>query len=154
MPFDEDFEDISKLKMIGKNNNSRFNKPIDNNFEEKAKKIESDKNSYKRKIGALASQLKNILNDKTLISNKSELDKIVEDDVLKEMLDLASKINSDQSEAEGTGSILLSAILLKMMLAYRDRANVLSYKLECLEKEMKEFPKLVENRIERINKKE
>lgn len=151
MPFDEDFEDISKLKMVGKNNNSMFNKPSNNNFDEKVKKVEDDKKQYKKQIASISLQLKNILNDKTLVSNKSELDKIMENDVLKEVIDLASKINSDPSEQEGYGSILLCTLLMKMLLSFRDKNNQLSYDLACLQKKVDDFPKLVESRIERLN---
>ncbi len=154
MPFSEEIDDISKLKMIGKNDRSMF-KPSESNldFEEKVKEVEKNKQKYKQEIAKLSLQLKQILEDKTLVQNKNELSKIMESDTLKEITALAGKINSDQNEQEGMGSLLLCTILLKTLVMFRDRNNNLEYKLSLLEKRINDFPNLIEKRLERFNDK-
>lgn len=154
MPFDEEIEDLSKLKMFGKNEKSMFKPQIqDEDFEDKVKEIEKRKQKYRQTIANLSLQFKKIIEDKTLIQNKNELSKTIEADTLKEIVELAGKINADQNEQEGMGSLLLCTILLKALIIFRDRENSLEYKLHLLEKRIDEFPSLIEKRLERFNDK-
>jgi len=154
LPFDEEIEDLSKLKMRGKNDKSMFKDSIvySEDFEEKVKEIEKKKQKYKKEIAALSLQLKKILEDKTLVQNKTELNKTIESDVLRDIVDLAGKINSDPSEQEGMGSLLLCTILLRSIILFRDRENNLEFKIFQLESKIKQFPELIEKRIERLEK--
>jgi len=155
MPFDEDLEDISKLKMVGKNERSMFKQePSSTSLEEKVKEIEKNKQKYRQEIAKLSLQLKKVLDDKTLQENKNVLSKSIESDTVKEIIDLAQKINSDQNEQEGMGSLLLCTILLKALLSSRDRQNKIEYDLSVLKDEFKKFPDMIEKRLERLTKKE
>lgn len=152
-PFDDDYSDLKKqIKPQQKltNEKSMFNVP-ENNFEEKVKEIEQNKQKYKQKISQAALNFKKIIEDKTLSENKSPISKEIDSQVLKELTDLASKINSDESEQEGMGSILLNTILLKFMLVYRDRFNSLEYKIQLLNNRIDEFPTLIEKRLDRLD---
>lgn len=154
MPFDEEIEDLSKLKMFGKNEKSMFKPEVqEKDFEERVKEIEKQKQKYRQTIASLSLQLKKIIEDKTLVQNKNELSKTIESDTLREIVELAGKINADQNEQEGMGSLLLCTILLKCLIIFRDRENSLEYKLHTLEKRIDEFPSLIEKRLERFNDK-
>lgn len=152
MPFDDDYsENLDKVKQIGLNNDKSMFKPKENNFENKVKELEAGRQKYTQDISKASINFKKILEDKTLKQNKGPLAEKIEADVVKDLTDLARKINSDETQEEGIGSMLLSSLLLKIAILERDRANLLEFRIKELEKKIEDFPNLIETRLNRLN---
>jgi len=122
------------------NNKSRFaNKgpsPSQNKvkFEEQIKNYQENEKDIAARISTASREYLKAIKDLTLLQNKSELVKQNEKDIIKELIDIASILNSDQSQPEAIGATGLINLLLKINLDQRDSINELRYKVHCLEK--------------------
>ena len=141
MPFDDDENPKVKKIPFSKglkidNKKSSINSPVDttSEFENKIKNFIENDTSYNQKIMDLAIQLKSILQDKTLSSNKTQIVKNVETEIVNNLVVLSSKMNSDENRPESDGSNSLCHILMRMLLVQRDNNNELAYKVSELEK--------------------
>ena len=116
------------------NSKSRFEskKQLKQQFEESVKEISESSNEKKIKGMKLSASFIEILKSGTLQENKGPIEKNVEQDVLKQILDFSNELNNDPSEPEGLGSVAVSAILLKSVLLLRDKVNELSHELDLL----------------------
>lgn len=131
-------EDKSKLKITNKK--SMFNRPDEPSGEEFELSANDVFNKYelrKRKCADLGSKFLSVLNDKTLIENKTPMAKDVELDLLSSLIKIAVEINTDTSENEGMGSLAMITMLLNGMMRQRDKINELSFRLSKLETEQK-----------------
>jgi hypothetical protein len=82
-----------------------------------------------------------ILEDTTLVENKSPKTKDEEKKLVEDLVALASIVNNDELEDEGLGSMVLITLLVKAILTQRDKINNLSYELS----KIKDLKKIVES---------
>ena len=158
MPFEDDYVDLKKTAKPTKglkldNKNSFLADKPQNNIEEQVQEIEENKQKYKKEAAKLALKYKNLLDDKTLVQNKNALNNMMEADVLKEIADLAMRINNDPNEKEGMGSLSWIILNLKCLLLMRDKVNQMEYKLSLIEKKLEDLPKWIEKAVEAKSKK-
>jgi hypothetical protein len=145
MPFDEEKEDISQNRKIGlkqQPQKSIFDnipkKPPVEEFNSKVKESYKTNLSNKDKIQKSIEKFVFFLKDKTLEENKTIFQKSSEKDVLIELLQSAMDLNQDENEQPGTGTLTLASTLIKVCLHQKDRINSLEYRLENLEKIIKD----------------
>ena len=101
---------------------------------EKATEAAKRMEVYKNRTFELSGHLKQIMQDRTLIENKSPISKDIETETLNKLVILALEIDADQSQPEGFGSTALGMLTMKMLLLQRDTINAMAYAIEQLEK--------------------
>lgn len=138
--FDDDDGDITSQKSSVKQVSSQksildnvVKKPSSENFAKKIKEVTDKNNGYKQEISDLTAQFMKIMADKTLKENKNLFSAEYEKETLSKIIQFASKINNDPNEEEGIGSLSLIALLLKIVVGFRDKNNILEYKLQELQ---------------------
>lgn len=78
-----------------------------------------------------------LASDKVLPENKGLIGADVENEVRKEVINIASQLNDDENiEANGYGSIVLLSAVCKILLTYRDRLNILEFESRKLRQEI------------------
>lgn len=102
-------------------------------FEEKANDVFNNYNTRNLKCIDLGKKLILFLEDKTLLENKSPVNKNLEAQVVSEFIEICNEINNDESEKEGIGSMAVMTLLIKTVLHQRDKMNEIYYKLHKLE---------------------
>lgn len=107
-------------------------------FNTKAAEVHSKYEDYKHRAFELSSKFKSMIQDKTLIENKSILSKDIEIEVLSKLIGLASDMNGDDDQPEGIGSNAMEMLFMKMLLIQRDTINHILFKLEKLEKSIQD----------------
>ena len=145
MPFDQDeTKPSAQSKKIGvksvSSQKSIFDnmpkKPTQGQLEAKVAQVQETASVYKTEADALARQFINAIKDKTLVENKNQFQKDVEVELLRNMANLAQKIDNDEVEMAGMGSLAWIVLLFRTCFNQRDRANALEYRLLQLEKKM------------------
>lgn len=158
MPFDEEDNDKPSLQSqrIGlkkvSSQKSMFDnapkKPTQAQLDKQVQEIVENKSSYKEQAAELSIQFKNMMKDKTLEENKNVFVRETEQEVLANMIKLAVKVNNDEYEDEGMGSLMWVILLLKTTLWQKDRINHLEYDNFELRKKVAEL----ENKTELISR--
>lgn len=82
----------------------------------------------------LGKQYRDLLEDKTIPENKKFLDESREKEIIGQLISYAIKVNIDEDEHEGMGSVALLTLMMKCVLKMRDRYNDIEYKYHMLEK--------------------
>lgn len=147
MPFDDnDDSDKQPTRKIGlkKTNSSMERKntaEIRENFEKQADGKFSQIEDYKSKMWDLSIKYKSFIENKTLPENKGPIASNLEKEVLGKLVELAIIMNEDEMQEQGMGSTALCMLLMKSMLIQRDTINILSSKIEQLEKKVLNFEK-------------
>jgi hypothetical protein len=107
-------------------------------FEEQAKKAFSKYEEYKERSLDLSLKFKSMIEDRIRPDVRSPLSKGIEQETLNKLIALASEMNEDDVQPEGVGSTALCMLLMKMMLIQRDIISTLGFKVDALEKIIKE----------------
>ena len=138
--------DESELKVNDKvklsNSKSMFsNKPkqdpnIKKQFEKNIQDYQENQIELSKRIAEATNKYVFAIKNKILPENRSPLQKEVESDIVKELIDIGYTLNNDQTKPEGIGSMGLINLLLKINLQQRDMINELAYKVETLEKKI------------------
>lgn len=105
---------------------------------EAAKRLEG----FKNRSFELGLKFKNLLESNVLPENKTTILKDLEGEVLSQLSQLANEINNDEAQPEGTGSVALCQLMMKMMLIQRDNINSLKFQVEELKKEITSLKKI------------
>lgn len=124
------------------NKNSKVPDPPANRLEfldKAAKEAAARLDDYKKRSWDLGLKFKAMIEDRVLSENRSPLSRDLEQEVLNKLSALASEINADEVQPEGTGGVALSQLLMKMMLLQRDTINNQGFKIDQLEKKLKEL---------------
>lgn len=156
MPFDEEDDDgpSDHSKKIGLKKVSdqksifddKLKKPSKEDFDQRVKKTQERKVGYQHKAADLAVKFRGMMEDKTLVQNRSVFIKDFEREILGEMIQLAMDINADPNEQEGMGSLSWITLLFKTCLSQRDRLNSLEYNLLELSKKITEPSQTIDNK--------
>lgn len=136
-------EIISKKKIGVKLSNEKSliealpKKPSPEEFHAQASEANQTINNYNVKAGDLALKFKKVLNDPTLLENKSPMTLDAERELLGGLSQLAIDMNNDPHiEIDGMGSIGLTALLMRAIIIQRDRLNMLEYQNVMLNKKV------------------
>ena len=131
---EEDLEPTKKLKLDPNKSFLSKQKPVNKeNFDNLAHEVQEKRRQLLSEAFELGKQFKEIMMDKTVPSQISELKRSKDAEVISKLINFAVKVNTDQYEDEGMGSITLLTLLMKIMLQQRDRFNELDYKHHQLE---------------------
>ncbi len=162
MPFDEEEEKDVAPKIGLRNVSSQKSifekipkKPTAEDFDKKVKEIQERSSGYKQRAADLAISFKKMMEDKTLVQNRSIFTNELEREILGKMIQLAVEINNDPNEQEGMGSLGWITLLFKTVLSQRDRINNLEYKIFHLEKKIDSdsFSEKIIKQLQAIDKK-
>jgi hypothetical protein len=126
------------LKLDNKNSQIQAPPPnraqaLDKDANEAVSKLEE----YKKRSWDLGVKFKALIEDRFLPENKSPISKNLEKEVLDGLSALATVINCDDMQPEGMGGTALSQLIMKMLLVQRDTINLLMFRVEKLEKELR-----------------
>jgi len=139
--FEDDDKTVeSKVSLKAPKTKSIFDgapkKPSREEFEKKASEANDRLNSYPERSAELVPLFIKLVNNKTLLQNKTIVDTDIERDIITKLTELALEINDDQLERNGAGAIGLNVLLMKCMLIQRDKINTLEYAVEQLKIEI------------------
>lgn len=159
MPFDDDDDQDNKPRVGLKapKNKSIFDgipkKPSKEEADKKASEANDKLNSYRTRAMELAITYKKLLDDKTLVQNKTLINSEIESEVLSSLAQLAIDMNTDENETEGMGSVGLTSLLLRCMLIQRDKINQSDYELHTLNSKVKNLESQLEKVLSLIDTK-
>lgn len=118
---------------------SRFSRPEDNmpkrtkaDFDQEVSQHQKGELEIRNKAAEVSMKFKSLLKDKTVPENRSPLKKDLEEQIIKQLCDVGLKLNGDQNQPEGVGSIGLLNLMMHTILIQRDEINQLSYKVNKL----------------------
>ncbi len=104
-------------------------------FKKEAAEAAGRLDEYKKRSWDLGIKFKGIMESSVLVENKSILIKDLESETLVQLAQLANDINNDESQPEGTGSIALCQLIMKMLLLQKDMCSLQKFRIEQLEKQ-------------------
>ena len=130
-PQDEAYN--SGVKISGKKSKFSSKKVDKEEFERRAAVTYENDQEVKNKAFKLSSQFMTMLKDKTLGENKSPIQKDLEGDISRQIVEIAMALNNDESKPEGIGSAGSCMLLFRCVLVQRDVINELSWKVKGLE---------------------
>lgn len=103
-------------------------------FENRAHETSNKMQGHLMEAFDLGKAYRDLLEDKTIPENKNFLGESKEKEIIGQLISYAIKVNIDQDEHEGMGSVALLTLILKCVLKMRDRYNDIEYKYYMLEK--------------------
>ena len=113
---------------------SRFqpkeNKKTQEDFEKEIAEAQNKEEYLKNQAMKLSGRFMDAIADKTLPDNRGVIGKDVERELVNELSTLALTLNNDEHQPEGIGSVGVIPVLLNVVLAMRDRMNIIAYYTE------------------------
>ncbi len=106
-------------------------------FEKKAEEVHNKILSRNEQAFELGKQFLELMKDKTLPTNKGPMQQSLEREIINKLIAFGTELNNDELEKEGMGGISLLMLVFKSTLTMRDKYNVLEYKVEQLERQLK-----------------
>ena len=103
-------------------------------FKQRAVKVNTTRQGYLAEAYNLGKQYGSLLDDKTITENKNFLNESREKEIIGQLIEYAVRVNIDEVENEGMGSVTLITLLLKSMIKMRDRYNDIEYNYHILKK--------------------
>jgi hypothetical protein len=148
---DDDSEDqVYVPKKTVKLDNSastvRPNLPPPDNFRENIQKILTEEEEQKRVGFELTQKFFGLVKDKILDETKDTRYREYEKSTIRDLIDFARLINSDQNQEENIGTMSFVLALARAILMQRDRINQIDYDNQQLKKEIAN----ANNRISKI----
>lgn len=130
------------------NKNSIFNalpkKPNPAEFQRQVQESQEVTMGYELEAAQLAAMFQKLLEDKTLPENKNQLALESERELIGKIVEIAVKLNNDENEKEGMGSVGASILLFRAVLFQKDKINTLEYNLAQAEKKIKSLTEKIE----------
>jgi hypothetical protein len=127
-------------------------KPSKEEFERESALANEKLNSHGIKAVDLSKSYLKLLDDKTLVANKSPLVLDIEKETMANLGQLAIDMNTDENEIEGIGSVGLCTLLLRCLFLQRDKINSLDYKISTLDQKVSELTSELENKINTLDR--
>jgi hypothetical protein len=125
------------LKLDNKNSSVETPKRVSTEeFENKAVEVSNQLDAYSVRAVELSQKYKQVLEDQTLVENKTKFNVDAEKELIANLVQLGIDLNLDEHEKEGMGSIGLIMLLLRAMLIQRDKINSLDFALTNLERKI------------------
>ena len=154
---DDDNSDGQKSGLKINNNKSIFNsipkKPNPEKLKKEIQESQEQTMGYELEAAQLATLFQKLLEDKVLPDNKGLAHQESEKDLISKIVDVAIKLNNDENELEGMGSVGISLLLFRAVLYQKDRINQLAYSLQQADKKIKTLTEQI-NLLSVDNKKE
>lgn len=131
--FDDEDDSGSEKKTGLKLNNSKSilnslpKKANPAEFQQKVQNTQDKILGYELEASQLAAMFQKLLEDKTLPENKNILSLEAERELIGKIVDIAIKLNNDENEQEGMGSVGTAILLFRAVLSQKDRINKLEY---------------------------
>jgi len=145
MPFDDNKKPKPRktgLKINNEGSNLPPPKPSTSEaFSQKADAAFIKIQGYKQRMWDLSAKFKSFIEDKILPLNKTLVSKDLENEVLQQLITVASEMNEDDTQPEGLGSTALCMLLMKMTLLQRDIINSLAYEVDKLKMQLQKQSK-------------
>jgi|ERR1700722_3275098 len=144
MPFEDETPKKKKLGVKLNNKDSSIEPPkvpTSIAFEKQANEAFAKIESYKQRMWELSGKYRAIIEDRMLAQNKTLVAKDLEKEVLDKLVAIASEMNDDSTQPESLGATALAMLLMKMNLVQRDIINELGFKVDKLEKAVKDLKK-------------
>jgi len=91
---------------------------------------------YKERAWDLGVKFKSVMESTIIPENKTMLNKDFESETLQKLAVLASDINTDETQLEGSGSVALCQLIMKMMILQKDQISMLRYQIEVMSKKI------------------
>ena len=113
-------------------------------FEDQAKGVHTIAEERKIKGFELSQKFLGVFQNKTLPANKGPIEKNLEKEVIKDLVQFAIELNNDHNEKEGIGSVGMITLIFNCLLKMRDGYNAIEYKLVEAESEIARLEKLLE----------
>lgn len=135
--FGEDFFEPEKNGTSGLKISNKIQpktKPTTADFESAISAHNKSEIASAEKISKATLQYKAMINDHTLIENKTPLSKNLESESIKTLTEIATALNTDQNQPEGIGAVGLCSLLLQVNLIQRDQINKLNFELSKMKK--------------------
>lgn len=124
------------LKISNAKSTIKSEKPKQEDFRNKVNEILAQEEEQKKIAFALSSKFQTILRDKTLDSSKDNIVRGSEKEIIRDLIDFARIINSDENQEEDLGTISLFITLYRSLLIQRDRINELEFLQTKMNKDM------------------
>jgi hypothetical protein len=126
---------------------SRFSKskkvePTEEDFKKEVQEFKKKEVEVRSKIAELTNRYKGAILDKTVSENKSPLQRDMESSIIQELANLGLRLDNDQDQPEGIGSIGLCNLLLQINVLQRDAINKLGYEISKLNRIVAKMPQL------------
>lgn len=127
------------LKINNKNSilNTLPKKPNPQEFQQKVQETQDKIMAYEEEASQLAAMFQKLLEDRTLPDNKNLISQEADRDLIGKIVEVAVKLNNDENEMEGMGSVGTAILLFRAVLLHKDRINKLEYALLQAEKKIK-----------------
>ena len=139
MPFDNS-PPVKRKGLKINNQASNVQVPVKNDtaaFDESAKQAFSRHEDFKQRSFELGVRFKSLIEDKTLVVNKTVIQKDIENEVLTKLVAWANEFNNEETQPiDGAGGTALCQLMMKMMLFQRDKINDLAFQVEKLHKQL------------------
>lgn len=126
------------------NQKSNIAPPTNSNleaFNQAADEAAERLSTYKKRSWDLGVKFKSLMETTILPENKTSLIKDLENEVLQQLSQLATEINIDTIQPEGSGGVALCQLIMKMLLLQKDTTSKLLFRITSLEKIVAEFKK-------------
>jgi hypothetical protein len=100
-------------------------------FEKLAEQAIENRDNRNIRMFESAQAMSNVLKDRTLKSNRTQIQDNMQKQVCKNLIDLGFEVNNDKSEQyEGMGSIALINLIFKLLISQRDTINEQGFLLD------------------------
>lgn len=148
--FDDDDDKPDKPKPGLKINNNKSilsslpKKPNPIEFQKQVQETQDKIMAYESEAAQLAAMFQKLLEDRTLPDNKNLMAQEAERDLIAKIVDVAVKLNNDENEMEGMGSVGTSILLFRAVLHQKDRICKLEYNLQQAEKKIKSLAEKID----------
>lgn len=131
---EETVEPVRGLKINSSKSKFAQKAQEEEQFEHAADDVHNKIQDRRARAMEIAKQFWECMNSKVLAVNKGPIQKSTEKELVSKLQLLATEMNGDILEPEGSGSVAMFTLLFKTCMLYRDRLNEAEYKIEQLEK--------------------
>jgi len=117
-------------------------------FDKEVINHQKNENDIRQRVMELSGKFKSTLKDRTLEENKGPIKKDYESELINQLCDVGLRMNNDQSQPEGLGSIGLNNLLFRAILIQRDTINDLAYQVVQMKKVLSDIKKAIDEDAE------
>lgn len=140
---DDELSSSSKVEIKKPITKSMFDnqakKPDPIKSKEQAAEVNTRLNDYNSRAIEGANVFRKLLDDRTIVSNKSIFAAGLEKEAITKLQQLALDMDADPVQPDGMGSVGLISLALNALLAQRDKINQLDYNIHQLENKIKQI---------------
>jgi hypothetical protein len=136
-------ENLAKKSRFAKDDDAPKKTAVD--FDKEVVNHQKNENDIRQRVMELSNKFKSALKDKTLEENKGPIKKDYESEIINQLCDVGLRMNNDQNQPEGLGSIGLSNLLFRAILIQRDMINEQSFQISQMKRVLLDIKKAIED---------